>query len=286
MTLSSNPRPRLLRRVQLWLGKRLGSKTAGLLAGASTLLGTTVGFDLVLLVPTGITMGAAAFIYRSHGQWRRAEELQNAADRDAASAQLEESVTNDFIKLGAEHARFTNLFTEITQAVADMADKTKTGRDADFILCVKQTVLAIVNGMHREIDGVRAVVYQIVPDKQRMEVVDWTAKGWRTAPSEFVRGTNRGDKAFEVLVQGRPLYVEDISKAPDEWAGSGSGYKTFISVPIMSRENAYGLLTVDAPDAGSLRKDDENDLILVAGILAIIFAEKQRRVPGRTAGGS
>ncbi|MFS0852554.1 hypothetical protein [Microbacterium sp. 179-I 3D4 NHS] len=117
-----------------------------------------------------------------------------------------------------------------------------------------------------------------------MDVVDWAAGSHRAAPQPFILGTDRGDKAFETLRVGKSLFVDDISKAPDDWAGSGDGYNTFITTPITSATVGFGLLTVDAPETDSLTEDDENDLRLIAGILAMIFAEKTRKTPGRAAG--
>lgn len=73
------------------------------------------------------------------------------------------------------------------------------------------------------------------------------------------------------------MFVDDIANAPaDEWAGSGVGFNTIITIVIASPTGSCGLLTVDAPLTDDLTEDDENDLRLIAGILVMISAEYRR----------
>jgi GAF domain-containing protein len=133
--------------------------------------------------------------------------------------------------------------------------------------------------VHRDVDGVRAVIYETNQTGDGLDVVKWSKLGHRLAPNPFVPGTDRCAKAMELLRSGAgSLFVDDIRSAPaDRWAGSGTGYNTFISCPITSPSEAYGLLTVDAPLTDDLTEEDENDLRLIAGILAMLFAEYRRR---------
>jgi len=271
-------------RAMIALGKRVRRPVAPVLAGASTLLGTLVGFNAAILIPTGILLLAAGLAAYSRDLWLRHEEAVKATSAAQAKAALEAAATADLEQLAAEHSQFADVFTELVRNVADMADKGKADRAADFGRLVKQTVSAIAWVLHADIVGVRAVVYQVSDDESRMDVVDWVAANHRAAPQVFIRGTDRGDKAFATLEAGESLFVDDIARAPEQWAGSGDGYNTFITTPIASPTVGYGLLTVDAPETDSLTEDDENDLRLVAGILAVIFAERRRRSPGRAAG--
>lgn len=272
------------RRAALALGKRMRRPFAPLLAGASTLLGTLVGFNAVLLFPTGILLLAAGVAGYSRDAWLREEESQRVKAAKSHQTQLEAAATADLERLAADHSQFADVFAELVRNAADMADKGKADRAADFGRLVKHAVSAIAWVLHADVAGVRAVVYQVSEDERRMEVVDWAAGIHRAAPRPFIRGTDRGDKAFATLEAGTSLFVDDISKAPEDWAGSGDGYNTFITTPITSATVGFGLLTVDAPETDSLTEDDENDLRLVAGILAMIFAEKQRGPRGRGAG--
>jgi hypothetical protein len=123
---------------------------------------------------------------------------------------------------------------------------------------------------------VRTVVYGVSDDGQRM--VPLFHAGRPSDPGNFVRGTPRGDKAFEVLRGKEPyISVRDLdTDRPAQWAGSGAGYRTFITAPIRSREDGFGLLTIDAPTAGTLDSRHARTLSLFAATLGVLFAEAAR----------
>lgn len=125
--------------------------------------------------------------------------------------------------------------------------------------------------------GVRVVVFVVSADGQRMCPLQ--PGGRQDRPGPFVRGTPRGDKAFEVLEDPRKnfIIVPDLDKAaPEEWEGTGEGYRTFISAPIRSQEDGYGLLTIDAPDPGSLDDRHASTVALFAAALGVLYAEAAR----------
>lgn len=287
MTLDDpNQQPHGWRKLRLSLGKRVPKPAVAILGAVSTVCGTMVGFSAWWLIPTIAFLLMAGAAHSSREAWlRHEEETRAASDKDAQVA-LEESATTALEKLASDHGKFADVFSELARSAADMADKNKTDRAADFAVLVKQAVAAIAWVVHGDIPGIRAVVYQVSDDDTQMEVVAWTPGNFRSAPQPFIRGTDRGDKAFATLRGGESLFVDDISKAPEQWAGSGVGYNTFITTPIVSPTVGFGLLTVDAPETDSLTEDDENDLRLIAGILAMIFAEKTRRTPGRSPSGT
>lgn len=263
--------------------ERYAPYLVGGLAGASTLLGTLVGFNAWLLIPTGVLLVSAGVVAVARDRWLRSRAVQRDLDSAAATAALEASATAELEDLAERHSVVADAFAEIASASAEMADMSKAERERAFERLVKQSVDAIAYLLHGDIPGVRAVVYQVDAAETLMEPVDKASNGHRMPPSPFVAGTVRGDKAFQILRSGRSRFVDDIATAPDDWAGSGNGYNTFITTPIITPTGAFGLVTVDAPLTDTLTEEDENDLRLIAGILAVVFAEYRRRTPGRTA---
>jgi hypothetical protein len=263
--------------------ERYATYLAAVLAGASTLLGTLVGFNAWLLIPTGVLLVGAGVVVVAHNRWLQSRAVQRDLDAAAASQALEASATAELEDLAERHSVVADTFAEIASAAADMADMSKAERERAFERLVKQSVDAIAYLLHGDIPGVRAVVYQVNAAETLMEPVDKASNGHRMPPSPFVAGTVRGDKAFQILRTGRSRFVDDIATAPDDWAGSGNGYNTFITTPIITPTGAFGLVTVDAPLTDTLTEEDENDLRLIAAILAVVFAEYRRRTPGRTA---
>jgi transcriptional regulator with GAF, ATPase, and Fis domain len=227
---------------------------------------SAVGASGWWFIPGGISLLAVAFIEIVRFNWRRSfkREVEAAANKRV-------------LELSARQSLLADTFAEITSAAADMAGMGKSDRIATSKDLVKQVVNAIAWIVHEDVPGLRAVVYEVDDNDQGLAVVRWSSRGHRLAPNPFVPGTDRAIKALALLNRGGSLFVDDIANAPaDEWAGSGVGYNTFISSVIESSTGAYGLLTVDAPLTDDLTEDDENDLRLIAGILAMIFAEYRR----------
>lgn len=127
-----------------------------------------------------------------------------------------------------------------------------------------------------DVPGVRVVVFRISDDGEQM--IPFPPAGRNDRPNPFVRGTERGDKAFAVLEDDKSyVMVPDLSTtAPGEWAGTGDGYLTFITAPIRSLDEGFGLLTVDAPAPGSLEERHGSTLALFASALGVFFAEATR----------
>ncbi|WP_162175471.1 GAF domain-containing protein [Paraoerskovia marina] len=143
--------------------------------------------------------------------------------------------------------------------------------------------VASLCGAFDDVPGVRAIVFLVSDDGTRMTTAQSAGRSQR--PGDFVRGTERGDKAFDVLLRERrrQVTVANLTDAdPNEWAGSGDGYGTFISAPIRSGSEGFGLLTVDAEIPGTLDRSHASTVALFAAALAVLFAEtaRGRHAPG------
>jgi len=236
------------------------------LTAVATLMLTAVGACGWWFIPGGIALLAVVFLEVVRYNWRRSfkQDVEAAANKRV-------------VDLSARHSLLADTFAEIASAAADMAGMARKDRIAASKDLVKQVVNAIAWIVHEDVPGLRAVVYEVDEDGEGLSVVRWSSRGHRAAPNPFEPETDRAVKALALLKRGGSLFVDDIASAPvDEWAGSGVGYNTFISSVIESSTGAYGLLTVDAPLTDDLTEDDENDLRLIAGILAMIFAEYRR----------
>lgn len=204
--------------------------------------------------------------------------LQTRWSAREAARQLEQAKSDAFTAYEdavARHALLADQLDPIARTVAEMSEMTTTAREATFQRVVTQAVNSIMLAIS-DVRGLRAVVYEVAADQRSMQVVAWNARTHRTAPTPFERGTTRGDAAFDLLVTGEPLFVPDISTAPDRWSGSGKGYDTFISCPITSTASSFGLLTVDAQYVDDLVEEDVTDIRLLAGILSGAFAQRVR----------
>jgi hypothetical protein len=225
-------------------------------------------------VVAAILLLVALLWHRVQIAWRK----DVASKETAAAADVAEQI-------GARHARLVLALAEVATTMARMPDMSKQERLAEFSRLVTQLVRVPVLLTHRDVPGVRAVVYEVVDDdagNKRMVPVDHAKDGRRGDPAPFTLDNPRGRLAFERLEVGEPLFVDDIAGAPPGmWDGSGRDYNTFITTPITDGTTGYGLFTVDAPKTDDLTESDQNDFMLIAGFLAIIFAERDRKTPGR-----
>lgn len=152
---------------------------------------------------------------------------------------------------------------------------TRAGERIKALKNASRTVAKDLIVAYALVPNVRAVVYQVSDDGNKMTVL--ARAGRNQKPQPFVRGTSRGDKAFKVLSMPSNFeFVADLSQAPASWEGSGKGYKTFISAPIRVGEFGFGMLTLDAPNVGDLDSRDGSTVSLLAAALSIYFSEATR----------
>lgn len=125
-----------------------------------------------------------------------------------------------------------------------------------------------------EKNRLRAVVFELCDGN--LTCLAYVGRGRK--PGGFEAGTLRGDRALEVVRNGGTLLVPNLdTEVPEQWEGSGKDYRGFISVAITNGEQSYGLLTVDTPETNSLDDTDLQIVLLMADLLAIAFAEADRK---------
>lgn len=171
-----------------------------------------------------------------------------------------------------EATRLRVAMKDALQPVAELTAAMTEGsidRQADLKQIAHQSVGSLCL-LLKDVDRLRAVVYSLTD--QGMECLAYIGRG--TTPKMFKAGTERGDKALEMVRRGGSIFAKDLDA--DElgaaYRGSGADYKTFISVSISTRNNAYGMVTVDAPRAGDLVDTDAQIVMFMADLLAIAFA--------------
>jgi hypothetical protein len=101
----------------------------------------------------------------------------------------------------------------------------------------------------------------------------WLAHAGRgERPDKFERGTDRGDGVIKFLQGLKPAFYPDLRKIkPDTFVGNMDNYTTFIAVPIWASGNVYGMVTVDAPKARSLVREDLYVVEMFADVVSIAF---------------
>lgn len=95
----------------------------------------------------------------------------------------------------------------------------------------------------------------------------------RKRPQPFVAGTEHGDYVIEkVLSDEADFYPNLDEEAPPGFNVRNVEYKTFISVPVVAGNTAYGALTADTRKAGDLSDVDVDFMYVLAGLVATAMA--------------
>jgi transcriptional regulator with GAF, ATPase, and Fis domain len=90
----------------------------------------------------------------------------------------------------------------------------------------------------------------------------------------FEEGTTEGDSAFGMIRHNQHVQSSDVDRYPPVgWHGSADhGYRSFVAVPVVAGHTAFGMLTVDAMNAGGVSRSEVPFVRLLAGLLADALA--------------
>lgn len=100
----------------------------------------------------------------------------------------------------------------------------------------------------------------------------------KNATTVFKADTPYGYATLQALKENRPLVCEDVdTNPPAGWTErmalpTRPEYKSFLAVPVVLGDTAYGMLTVDSVTPNDLSRDDLPLVMLMAGLLAAMIA--------------
>jgi hypothetical protein len=137
-------------------------------------------------------------------------------------------------------------------------------------------VLMILDSATQLIKGerVRACWFRIIEGKpRRMVPADYVGRA--DAPvTVFEEGTVEGDSVFAMIRHNEHVQSSNVDRDPPAgWRGTTEhGYRSFVAVPVVAGHTAYGMLTVDAMNAGGVSRSEVPFVRLLAGLLADALA--------------
>lgn len=147
-------------------------------------------------------------------------------------------------------------------------------RDRDALR--SQAVPFVLNAATEVIgpDRARACWFVLEDDRLRRLRPEVCVGRAGSARSEFVAGTRRGDDLLAMIEYDEDRFCPDTDRYPPiGWDPTvPHDYKTFVAVPVISGDVAYGMITLDAPEPGNLTRDDARLLRLLAGLLGNALA--------------
>lgn len=231
------------------------------LAALGTSLGLWAAVDASLAVPLRVAAIACAALL--------AILLAIKAVRDHRSSLTTREARYDAVR--ELHDRIGPALDQITELA--LLEPEESLVRAQVLRTIASNCCSALVAMTPESKDVRAVVFEFRPPG----VVEPLAHfGRNDVPRSFHLATPAGQEIYDYLASGRnptgELY-EDVQKgAPAHYVGDAARYRTFIRTPIRGGEIVFGMLTVDAPKAGTLTAGDVRLAELIAAQLGTAFA--------------
>jgi GAF domain-containing protein len=121
---------------------------------------------------------------------------------------------------------------------------------------------------------IRACLFRFAPGTPRV-LVPAQYSGRVDDPLEVIaEGTAEGDMVFGMIRRNQHLFCPDLdADSPLGWRITApQTYKSFAAVPVAAGQNAFGMLMVDALEAGGVGRSDVPLVRLLGGLLAVALA--------------
>jgi hypothetical protein len=121
---------------------------------------------------------------------------------------------------------------------------------------------------------IRACLFSFAPGTPR-RLVPAEYSGRVDDPLEaIVEGTAEGDLVFGMIRRNQHLFCPDLdADLPPGWRIAAlQTYRSFAAVPVAAGQSAFGMLMVDALEAGGVRRADVPLIRLLGGLLAVALA--------------
>jgi GAF domain-containing protein len=144
---------------------------------------------------------------------------------------------------------------------------------------------AVVNSVVQfaDVPRARACYFDYEQNGQERRLICRIYAGRDAKPrTEFSSSNSAHQEVFKLLENRQPefkenLSLEDPSRFPFD---RDSHYQTYISVPVATSAEIFGLLTLDTLHPGELRPQHEKEMLLLAQLLGIALAGRARHRSG------
>lgn len=228
--------------------------------------------SLVALVGGGIWMAKGA---TKRDKERR--DLREALDDERDAHDKTRATAKD--EAGAD---LTHILHPLIYDIANLVASSSAGHGRDLVNRALGVVTKLV-----AVPRVRACLYRLdhveAADADRDDIPNSLTlrsphDGRLDSPRQsFVRGYSDVDDAvFKVLDDGKTRLVEDVDNTEEAVDCEDRAYKTFFNVPVKFKTQEIGVLSVDAPESGSLTPSHVLLASLVAQLMAVgIYREKR-----------
>jgi hypothetical protein len=249
-----------------WLRWWGGSLVAAICAGAAFIAQVQAGEHLSALTSMSIKVGGTAATVIALLLPARQTWLEMQAREDAQQL-AQGAVTTYQLALRSVLLPLSDLFDRIITAPSEAGHVEARG-------AAKQ---AVVNSVVQftDVPRARSCYFDYEHDDHEQKLVCRIYAGRDAKPrTEFSSSEPGHLEVFKLLEARRPELKEDITmEDPSRFpAGRNYNYRTYISVPVATSAEIFGLLTLDALHPGELLPQHETEVLLLARLLGIALA--------------
>lgn len=249
-----------LRGLRWWTG----AAVAAACAGAAFLAQVQAGEHLSAWASWTITIGGTvatmlALILPTRQTW-----LEMRAREDAESV-AEAAVTANRLALRATLLPLTDIFDRVITAPDESTRMEAKG-------AMKHAVTNSVVQLG-EVPLSRSCYFDYERDGTEGKLVCRIYAGRDAKPrTEFSSADPRYAEVFQLLEERQSELREDTEIGEPPRFPRSRDYRTYISVPVATSAEIFGLLTLDALQAGQLKQEHEREMLLLAQLLGIALA--------------
>ncbi len=158
----------------------------------------------------------------------------------------------------------------ITNYLGEMADAVDAPERDHVAGQLSQAVVEAV--VKLSVDGARSAFYRLDDNWQGLTREVWSGRPSPPRPF-FTSGTPDGDAVLDLVRSGDFVIVDDVATSPMVTPTLGAGYATVAAVAVTAGSWPLGMLTVDAPIAGTLDQSDVELLRVLANLLGAGLAQ-------------
>lgn len=174
-------------------------------------------------------------------------------------------------------ARLAATLGDVVTPIASLLGSLGDAAPRERALIAAQLTQAVVDAAARlcGAERTRSVYYTVAGDA--LVPAAWTGRSDRPT-RVFRRGHDAGDAVHGLVERRGSLLVAEVGPGAD----AAGEYRALLSVAVFADGRAFGLLTVDAPEAGGL---DETDLMVTRALAHLLGAGLAvARTPGAAHG--
>ena len=203
--------------------------------------------------------------------------------REAAAARRDVITAEEAARVATENQRraMEDVLTVLVHHIGEIVSANgKTARNP-LQQQMKQAIVALTAGLIGR-GNTRACVLELDPASQasgtrEMKCLAGLWFGRSDAPRTVFREDQpRGASLLKLMDDRKSTFVENVGDLPPEFRPETDSYKTYITATITAAgKEAFGVLCVDAPNAGDLRREDVRLVEVLARLLGAALAVKR-----------